>query len=475
MVDDTMSMEWDSPLYRESLAQFEQVADVIGLDANIRERLRTPQRSLVVTFPFRRDDYGDVDSVFGYRVQHLLTMGPTKGGIRYAPDVNLGEVAALAMLMTWKCAIVGLPFGGAKGGVRVDPTVLSRAETQRVTRRYTMEIINFIGPDQDIPAPDLGTNEQVMAWLMDTYSTHVGHSEPAVVTGKPPSLGGSVARREATGRGLVSLVPAVASHLGMAYEGARVVVQGFGNVGRYAALAAAEIGCKVVAVSDITGAIHDDGGLDIAAVMRHADAEGGVKGFPEADEVTPDALLGLECEFLVPAAVGGVISGGERRRHSRQGHPRGGQRPDDDRGGRPPHRRRGVHRARRARQRGRRHGLVLRVGPGPAELLLVGIGDRRPVAGDHEPGVLGCAPDLDEPRCQHAHGGAHQGHRAGHLCEAGPRGLPLSCGADGHGVGVRRVGLRAGECGAPVAVLAVVTEAGHARWVCIGGDGAPDR
>ncbi len=308
MADDTMSMEWDSPLYRESLAQFEQVADLISLDANIKDRLRTPQRSLVVTFPFRRDEYGRVDTVFGYRVQHLLTMGPTKGGIRYAPDVNLGEVAALAMLMTWKCAIVGLPFGGAKGGVRVDPTAFSRAEAQRVTRRYTMEIINFIGPDQDIPAPDLGTNEQVMAWLMDTYSTHVGHSEPAVVTGKPPSLGGSVARREATGRGLVSLVPAVASHLGMAYEGARVVVQGFGNVGRYAALAAAEIGCKVVAVSDITGAIHDDRGFDISALMRHADAEGGVKGYRDADEITPEALLGLECEFLIPAAVGGVIS-----------------------------------------------------------------------------------------------------------------------------------------------------------------------
>jgi len=235
-------------------------------------------------------------------------MGPTKGGIRYAPDVNLGEVAALAMLMTWKCAIVGLPFGGAKGGARVDPTNLSRAEMQRLTRRYTMEIINFIGPNRDIPAPDLGTNEQVMAWLMDTYSTHVGHTEPAVVTGKPPSLGGSVARREATGRGLVSLIPSVASHLGIPVEGGRVVIQGFGNVARYAALAASRLGCKVVAVSDITGAIHNDAGFDLALLMEHVDAEGGVKGFEPSGEITPEELFALECEYLIPAAVGGVIT-----------------------------------------------------------------------------------------------------------------------------------------------------------------------
>jgi glutamate dehydrogenase (NAD(P)+) len=196
--------DFDSPLYHEAVATFNRVADLMGLDDNVAERLRVPQRSMVVTFPYRRDDYADVESVFGYRVQHVLSMGPTKGGIRFAPDVDLGEVAALAMLMTWKCAIVGLPFGGAKGGVRVDPFHLSRAEKQRVTRRYTTEIINFIGPNKDIPAPDMGTDEQVMAWIMDTYSQQVGHSEPAVVTGKPPALGGSIARREATGRGLVS-------------------------------------------------------------------------------------------------------------------------------------------------------------------------------------------------------------------------------------------------------------------------------
>ena len=300
-------MEWDSPMYREAVAQFEQVATIMNLDDNVRERLTKPQRAMVVTFPYRRDEYAEVDTVFGYRVQHVLTMGPTKGGIRYAEDVNLGEVAALAMLMTWKCAIVGLPFGGAKGGVRVNPRELGRAEMQRVTRRYTAEIIDIIGPQKDIPAPDMGTDEQVMAWIMDTYSQHQGHSVPAVVTGKPPELGGSVARREATGRGVVSLLPGAASHRGVTVDGARVVIQGFGNVGRYAAIAASELGCRVIGVSDITGAIHNDSGLEIGKLCKYVDDEGGVKGFPGAEEITSEELFGLQCEVLIPAAVGNAI------------------------------------------------------------------------------------------------------------------------------------------------------------------------
>lgn len=301
------SMEWDSHMYQEAVAQFDQVATVMNLDDNVRERLKVPQRAMVVTFPYRRDEYSEVDTAFGYRVQHVLTMGPTKGGIRYAMDVNLGEVAALAMLMTWKCAIVGLPFGGAKGGVRVDPAELSRSELQRVTRRYTAEIMNIIGPQQDIPAPDMGTNEQVMAWLMDTYSQHQGHAVPAVVTGKPPELGGSVARREATGRGVVSLLPAAADHRGISIDGARVVIQGFGNVGRYAAVAADEMGCKVVAVSDITGGVHNDSGLDIAALCQHVDTEGGVKGFAGAEDIAGEELWTIDSDVLIPAAVGNAI------------------------------------------------------------------------------------------------------------------------------------------------------------------------
>jgi glutamate dehydrogenase (NAD(P)+) len=237
-------------------------------------------------------------------------MGPTKGGIRYSPDVNLGEVAALAMLMTWKCAIVGLPFGGAKGGVRVDPLTLSRSETQRVTRRYTAEIINFIGPNKDIPAPDMGTDEQVMAWIMDTYSQQVGHSEPAVVTGKPPALGGSVARREATGRGLVSLLPMAAQQAGMSLDGARVSVHGFGNVGRYAALAAQQLGTRVVAISDISGGVHNGRGVDVEDAMAYVDKHRTLEGFTGGgDRITNEELLTIDCDVLMPCATGGVVTG----------------------------------------------------------------------------------------------------------------------------------------------------------------------
>ncbi len=295
-------------MYHEAVGQFDRVASLIGLDANIADRLRVPQKSTVVSFPFRRDNYSKVETIFGYRVQHLTTMGPTKGGIRFAPDVDLGEVSALAMLMTWKCAIVGLPFGGAKGGVRIDPMVLSRAELQRVTRRYTMEIIHVIGPETDIPAPDLGTNEQVMAWLMDTYSQHVGHAVPAVVTGKPPALGGSVARREATGRGLMFLVPQAARIADFDPEGATVAIHGFGNVGLYAAIAGDQMGLKVVAVSDISGSVYNPDGLDVPAVQKWVDQNRVLEGYPDADHLASDAVFGLDVDVLVPAAIQGVLT-----------------------------------------------------------------------------------------------------------------------------------------------------------------------
>jgi glutamate dehydrogenase (NAD(P)+) len=302
--------EWASPLYQDSVEQFDRVADLMGLDDNVATRLRVPQRSIIVTFPYRRDEYSEVESLFGYRVQHLLSMGPTKGGIRYAPDVNLGEVAALAMLMTWKCAIVGLPFGGAKGGVRVDPVTLSRSEKQRVTRRYTAEIIHFIGPNKDIPAPDMGTDEQTMAWIMDTYSQQVGHSEPAVVTGKPPALGGSVARREATGRGLVSLLPMAALEAGISSDGATVAVHGFGNVGMYASLAAQQGGAKVVAISDISGAVYNGKGIAVEDAMAWVAEHRSLEGFTGGgDRITNDELFTLDVDVLMPCATGGVITG----------------------------------------------------------------------------------------------------------------------------------------------------------------------
>lgn len=301
--------EFDSPMYKEAAGQFDRVARLMGLDDNVADRLRVPQKSTMVSFPFRRDTYSEVETLFGYRIQHLTTMGPTKGGIRFAPDVDLGEVAALAMLMTWKCAIVGLPFGGAKGGVRVDPMGLSRAELQRVTRRFTMEIINVIGPETDIPAPDLGTNEQVMAWLMDTYSQHVGHSVPAVVTGKPPALGGSVARREATGRGLMFLLPQAAAVRGLDPNQLAVAIHGFGNVGRYAAIAGHQMGVVVAAVSDISGALYDPEGLDVDAVAKWVDEHRFLEGFPDADFIDGAKIFALPVDVLVPAAVQNVIRG----------------------------------------------------------------------------------------------------------------------------------------------------------------------
>jgi glutamate dehydrogenase (NAD(P)+) len=301
--------EFDSPMYHEAVNQFTNVANLMGLDENIADRLKVPQKSTVVAFPFRHDTYTEVETIFGYRVQHLTTMGPTKGGIRYAPDVDLGEVAALAMWMTWKCSIVGVPFGGAKGGVRINPMELSRAELQRVTRRFTMEIINVIGPDTDIPAPDLGTNEQVMAWVMDTYSQHVGHSVPAVVTGKPPALGGSVARREATGRGLMFLLPQAAAARGIDPNGVSTAIHGFGNVGRYAAVAAEQMGAKVVAVSDISGGIYNPEGINVAAVEKWVDEQRFLEGFPDADFIEDGEVFELPVDVLVPAAIQGVLTG----------------------------------------------------------------------------------------------------------------------------------------------------------------------
>jgi glutamate dehydrogenase (NAD(P)+) len=303
------ALEWESPMYRLAVAQLDQTAERMGLDDNVWERLRTPQRALVVSFPFRRDDYDTVDTVFGYRVQHLLTMGPTKGGIRYDLDVDLGEVTALSMWMTWKCAIMALPFGGAKGGVRIDPHKLTRTELQRITRRYTSEIIEMIGPDTDIPAPDLGTDEQVMSWIMDTYSQQKGHTVPGVVTGKPIEIGGSYGRREATGRGVVTCMLEACRETGLSLQDARVVVQGFGQVGSAAARIAVQHGAKLVGLSDVSGGVYAPGGLDLAEVDRWIAENGQLKGLPGADAVTNEELLELPCDVLIPAAVQNQLTG----------------------------------------------------------------------------------------------------------------------------------------------------------------------
>ncbi len=300
--------EWDATMFRLAQQQFLKAAQLMNLDVNVQERLLFPQRTHIVTFPFRRDEYDQVETVFGYRVQHLLTMGPTKGGIRYHTDVNLGEVSALAMWMTWKCALMNLPFGGAKGGVRIDPTGLSRRELQRLTRRYTSEIIDIIGPDKDIPAPDMGTDEQVMAWLMDTYNQQVGHTVPGVVTGKPVVLGGSLGRREATGRGLVYLVEAAAERTGLNLNGATAVVQGFGNVGSSTARFLEEDGTKILAVSDMTTGIYNPNGLSVQSLLDYTAENRFLEGYPEGDAISNEDLLELECDVLAPAALQNQIT-----------------------------------------------------------------------------------------------------------------------------------------------------------------------
>jgi len=300
--------EWDSPMFRLAQDQFLKAANIMQLDENIRDRLLFPQRTLIVSFPTRRDDYKNVETVFGYRVQHVLTMGPTKGGIRYHHDVNLGEVSALAMWMTWKCALMHLPFGGAKGGVRIDPTRISHTELQRLTRRYTMEIISMIGPEKDIPAPDMGTDERVMAWIMDTYSQQVGYAVPEIVTGKPVVLGGSEGRLEATGRGLVYMVREAAEHMGLDLKCATAVVQGFGNVGSNAARYLVECGVRIVGVSDVSTGIADPEGLDVSSLLAHIAEHRCLKGFPHGKEVTNAELLELDCDILVPAALQNQIT-----------------------------------------------------------------------------------------------------------------------------------------------------------------------
>ncbi len=288
-----------------ALAQFNRAADHMGLEEGLRAILSHPKRELIVHFPVKMDD-GSIRVFTGYRVHHNTARGPCKGGIRYSPRVTLDEVRALAMWMTWKCAVVKLPFGGGKGGVVCDPKQLSPGELERLTRRYTTEISILIGPERDIPAPDLNTNPQVMAWIMDTYSMHQGHSVPAVVTGKPVEIGGSEGRKDATGRGVMLVVREAAKLLGMSLIGARVAVQGYGNVGSAAARFLAAQGCRIVAVSDVKGGAYDPNGLDLQELDEHVRSQGTVFGF--ATPITNADLLELDCDVLIPAAVENQIT-----------------------------------------------------------------------------------------------------------------------------------------------------------------------
>ncbi|MBI2515340.1 MAG: Glu/Leu/Phe/Val dehydrogenase [Opitutae bacterium] len=298
---------YDSPVFRQACTQFDAAADILGMEAGVRERTKQPRRCLTVNLPVRMDS-GKIETFEGYRVQHNISTGPAKGGIRFHHDVTLGEVAALAMWMSWKCSLVGLPFGGAKGGVVVNARDMSTGELERLSRRYMQEIATFIGPNLDIPAPDVGTNEQVMAWMMDTYSNHVGHFDPGVITGKPVALGGSLGRREATGEGVAWFTKAYLTDMGIKAADTTVVIQGFGNVGSETALALAAWGAKIVGISDFTGGISNPKGIDLKDALAYIAANKSLQGYKGGESLTNEQLIELPCTVLIPAALERVIT-----------------------------------------------------------------------------------------------------------------------------------------------------------------------
>ena len=304
-----MAQKGHGDLLKEVMADFNEASDLLNLEPNIRERLSHPRRILIVSCPINMDD-GTVKSFEGYRVQYNIARGPAKGGIRFHPEVDLNETVGLAALMTWKCAVVNIPYGGAKGGVRVDPSQLSWTEIENLTRRYTWEISPMIGPEKDIPAPDMNTGPKHMAWIMDTYSMQHGHSVPGVVTGKPVSIGGSSGRFEATGRGVLFIVQEACRHLAMPLEGATVAVQGFGNVGGVAGRLLCQAGARVVAVSDSRCGVYNAQALDVDAIWDFKRAGGSLTDFPGADHITNEELLALPVDILIPAALEGQIHDG---------------------------------------------------------------------------------------------------------------------------------------------------------------------
>ncbi|HJQ71431.1 MAG TPA: Glu/Leu/Phe/Val dehydrogenase [Blastocatellia bacterium] len=305
-VDDAKEIKEDNP-FESMMQRFDEAAGLLNLDPNIYKILRWPNREVTLYIPVLMDD-GNYQVFTGYRVQHNFARGPAKGGIRYSPDVTLDEVRALAAWMTWKCAVVNIPFGGAKGGIICDPRQMSNRELERMTRRYTSDLMDFIGPERDVPAPDMNTNEQVMAWMMDTYSMHMRHTVTAVVTGKPIEIGGSRGRREATGRGLLFVCNEACKRFGLALNSTRVIVQGAGNVGGTAALLMHRDGYKIIGIADISGAIYNPAGLDVPSVLQYLKENKTFEGYPEAEHVSGEELLEMECEILMPAATENVIT-----------------------------------------------------------------------------------------------------------------------------------------------------------------------
>lgn len=297
----------ENPVFRMAASQFDRTADFLGLDQSVRERCKWPKRLITVTVPIQRDS-GETEVFFGYRVQHHLSRGPVKGGLRYHPGVTLGEVAALAMWMNWKCALMELPFGGGKGGIPCDPRTLSVGEKENITRRFTSEMMPFIGTEVDVMAPDMGTDAQTMAWILDVYSTNAGYLVPGIVTGKPVALQGSEGRTQATGHGVAFLITRAFDKLGIHENKATAIIQGFGNVGSHAAMTLSRYGVKITGISDVTGALWNDQGIDVIKLLEHVEKTGGVAGFKDAEPIDPDEMLLQPCDALVPAALERVIT-----------------------------------------------------------------------------------------------------------------------------------------------------------------------
>jgi glutamate dehydrogenase (NAD(P)+) len=379
----TLDLEQETNPWQAQAARFDLAAQKLNLDEGLWKVLRSPSREIIVHIPVAMDN-GQLEVFTGYRVQHSIARGPAKGGLRYAPDVNLDEVRALASWMTWKCAVVNIPFGGAKGGIICDPHKMSQGELERLTRRYTAELFDFIGPEKDVPAPDVNTNEQTMAWIMDTYSMHARQTVTAVVTGKPINIGGSRGRREATGRGVLMVCEQAIKKLRLNRDTTRVIVQGFGNVGSNAAILMAKAGYKVIGILEVYGGLYNKDGIDMAALWEFHQRNGTILGFPGAEARDSAELLLTDCDILIPAATENVITSRNADRVKCKILAEGANGPTtaaaDD--------------SRYSGKRRRRYDFLFRVGAGSPGLLLEGIGSQRAFGGHHGYGVRRCCPVL---------------------------------------------------------------------------------
>ena len=418
-------MEAGGNIFNAMLQEFDGAARLLGLDAGIWKILTHPKRQITVSCPVQMDN-GEIEVFTGYRVQYNITLGPAKGGIRYHPDVSLDEVTALAAWMTWKCAVAHVPFGGGKGGVICDPTRMSRRELEALTRRYVAEIIDAIGPEKDVPAPDVNTNDQIMAWVMDTYSMHVGHTATAVVTGKPIEMGGSLGRREATGRGVMIVTREAAKHLKLDIKGATVAVQGFGNVGSVSADLLSKIGAKIVAVTDWKGGVYNANGLDIAKMLDFARQHKTIDGFPGAESIDNEKLFALDVDVLVPAALENQITLENAPSIKAKIVAEGANGPTTPEAHRHLHERGVFVIPDILANAGGVTTSVLRVGPGSPWLLLDRERSELASRGQDGRGVQGRAADVDQIQDRHAHRRLHRRHQprrdrhthARHVCIA---------------------------------------------------------